>query len=128
MDVTTFRTDFPEFANATTYPDATVNFYIGLATAMVNPDVWVDQADYGIALFVAHHLVLATRESKAAAVGQIPGKSIQGITASKSVDKVSVSYDASSVRYEGAGFWNATSYGIQFFRLIRIFGAGGVQL
>ncbi|ECC3368559.1 TPA: DUF4054 domain-containing protein, partial [Escherichia coli] len=47
---------------------------------------------------------------------------------SKSVDKVSVSYDTSATLNPDAGFWNNTRYGAEFYQLITMFGAGGRQL
>ena len=122
-----FRIDFPEFANTATYPDVGVSFWITVATRMLPSLRWQDNLDYGTELFVAHHLVLAARDQAASAAGGIPGE-VKGPTASKSVDKVSVSYDAGAVALTDAGFWNLTSYGIRFLTLGRYVGAGGIQL
>lgn len=127
MNAATFRTDFPEFSDVSAYPTGTIEFYLGLGATMLNADRWGDTQPYGIELFTAHHLVVASREQAAAAVGGAPG-AITGPQASKSVDKVSVSYDTSAVAYEGAGFWNMSSYGIRFYQLLRLIGAGGIQL
>jgi len=51
-----------------------------------------------------------------------------GVTSSKSVDKVSVSYDNSGTINPDAGFWNKTGYGQEFFWWWSMFGAGGRQL
>ena len=94
---------------------------------MLNADRWGDTLDYGLGLFVAHHLAIASRDEKAAAAGATPGAT-PGVVTSKSVDKVSVSYDGGLGTYEGAGFWNQTNYGVRFFQLARMIGAGGYQI
>jgi hypothetical protein len=121
------RQIFPEFTNAADYPDAQIQFWIDLAYKMMSLDRWDDLLDQGVTLFVAHHLALARREYLASLSGGAPG-AVSGIVTSKSVDKVSVSYDVSSVGYAAAGFWNMTTYGIRYWRLITMVGAGGIQL
>lgn len=127
MDVPTFRAQFPEFASATTYPDAQVTFWLGIAANRVDPCAWGALADFGTALFTAHNLVIAARRAKASAIGGQPGAT-QGVQTSKSVDKVSVAYDAGSTTVDGAGNWNATDYGVQFWQYAEMMGAGGLQL
>lgn len=78
-------------------------------------------------LFVAHHLTLDARDAAAVAAGGVPGE-LKGPAASKSVDKVSVSYDTKAVTFEDQAFWNLTRFGIQLYNLARLIGAGGVQL
>lgn len=127
MDITTFRQSFPEFSDATRYPDSLVTFWLGVVTRMLNPDRWADLLDIGLSLALAHHLVLAVRDQSSAQAGKVPG-TVLGMQTSKSVDTVSVSYDVSAVTNEGGGFWNMTSYGVRFLGMARLFGAGGVQL
>ncbi len=76
---------------------------------------------------MAHELVLAAQNAKAAQVGGSPGQQ-GGIANSKTVGSVTVSYDASTSTEKDAGYWNLTTYGKQFIRLARIFGAGAIQL
>lgn len=122
-----FRTDFPEFADTTRYPDAAVNFYLGHADTILNQDVLGDQFVYLAELFTAHYTELRGRALVAAAAGGvISGGS--GVASSKSVDKVSVSYDNSGTINADAGFWNKTGYGQEFFWWWSMFGAGGRQL
>lgn len=125
--VAQFRQDFPEFGNTTTYPDSSVSFWMTIAVSLVNPDRWGVLTDQGIELVTAHHLVLAQRDQAAAAVGGAPGE-MKGPTASKSVDKVSVSYDTGAVALSDGGFWNLTTYGVRFLTIARAMGAGGMQL
>lgn len=127
VSATSFRVDFPEFASTGTYPDAMVNFWLGLAGKLLDPTRWDDLLDYGTELFVAHNLTLAARDQKSATAGGIPGAG-GGVVASKAVDKVSVSYDTALAGIEGAGNWNLTTYGTRYIQLARMVGAGGVQL
>ena len=124
MDAATFKTIFPEF---TSTADATITFWITVAVGLLNEERWEDQIDMGIALFTAHHLVIDSRDTASATAGGSPG-AVPGVVTSKSVDKVSVSYDGTLGTYEGAGFWNQTNYGVRFFQMARLVGAGGYQI
>lgn len=127
MDKATFRQNFPEFANTTTYPDPQVDFWLTIATSMVNPSAWAELTDLGIQLFTAHNLVQSATAAKAAAVGGALGQSAS-VLASKTVDKVSASYDTGATTIDGAGNWNATGYGVRYLQLALMMGAGGLQL
>lgn len=121
------RTDFPEFGDLTLYPDTLVQTWLTVAASLVNADRWMELTNVGMELVTAHHLALSARDQNAAAVGGIPG-TMTGPTASKSVDKVSVSYDTAAASLDGAGFWSLTSYGVRYLSLARMFGAGGLQI
>lgn len=122
-----FRADFPEFANTTTYPDAVINFQIGMGTLLLDAQRWGTVLNYGIELYVAHNLVLAAQAEEDVAVGGTPGE-MTGPTSAKAVDKVSVSYDTQAATLTDGGFWNLTRYGVLFLQLARMMGAGGIQL
>ena len=81
----------------------------------------------GVSLYTAHELVIAAQNVKAGQNGGVPGTS-GGIPVDKTVGSVSVSYDAQSTTEKDAGWWNKTTYGQQFIRLARLFGAGAIQL
>ena len=123
-----FRTDFPEFADKTRYPDPSVNFYLGQADSLLNQDMQGDQFVYLAELFTAHYTELRGRTLAAAAAGGVNSNGAAGVVSSKSVDKVSVSYDVSGVINPDAGFWNSTAYGREFYWWWSMFGAGGRQL
>jgi len=127
MDVATFRQQFPEFADTTRYPEPLVAFWLDVVTRMLRPEVWGELLDVGLALALAHHLVVSSRQQGSASAGKVPG-AVLGAQTSKSVDTVSISYDVAAVTLEGGGFWNKSSYGIQFLGMARLLGAGGVQL
>ncbi|UGB46994.1 DUF4054 domain-containing protein [Frateuria edaphi] len=127
MDAAQFRTDFPEFTSESTYPNATIALWLNVASLSLPADRWGTLLDIGTELFVAHHLATGARDQATAANGGVPG-SVQGPVASKSVDKVSVSYDTGAMAIEGGDFWNGSRYGIEFLRMARMAGAGGIQL
>lgn len=127
LDPAAFRTALPEFADATRYPDPVVQLQLTVAYTLLREDVWGSMLDTAAGWVAAHFLVLATKTQSAAAAGRAPG-AVTGVQASKSVDKVSVSYDTKASTNEDAAFWNLTSYGVQFLWFARMFGAGGVQL
>lgn len=122
-----FRAAYPEFKDSGAYPLAQIDLLIVLSGKMMNAERWGDLLDHGAGLFVAHSLALSARAAKDAEFGKIPGQA-SGIVTNKSVDKVSVGYDSSSVAEEGAGAWNLTTYGQQYIRLARLLGAGPVQV
>jgi len=127
MNVATFRADFTEFANTTNYPDSMITFWLTYAARLVDETRWGDCYDLGVELFVAHNIVLERDAVRRAAAGATPGQA-SGPLASKTVDKVSISYDTASAMEPGAGHWNLTVYGQRYARMVQMFGAGGIQL
>lgn len=130
MDAAKLREAFPEFADATQYPDAQVNYWLDFGKLMLRPERWKEALPYGLVLFAAHNLALWRQDMNAvnrSGIPGVPGLS-SGATTSKSVDKVSVSYDQNVGLIEGAGHWNLTVYGKRFIQMARMMGAGGIQL
>lgn len=125
--VSDFRRDFPQFADTTKYPDPVIQFRLNLADTLIDGSAMGDMLPYLVELFVAHYMVLYAADSASEAVGGAGGAS-SGVVASKSVDKVSVSYDNSSTLNADAGFWNYSRYGAEFYQMLMLFGYGGVQL
>lgn len=124
-----FRADFPEFTDTTKYPDGAINLQIGLAGYFLSSCRWdANIVDRGTELYIAHYLALGARNAAIAAAGGIPGGGAMGPQASKTVDKVSVSNDTKAVTLADAGHWNSTIYGVQFYQLAMMVGAGAVQL
>lgn len=126
MDIAKFRNDFPEFADPTKYSDTQVALWLSVAGHLVNAERWGPLMDLALGLVAAHHLVLGARDVQAAEVGGVPGQ-MTGPQSSKSVDKVSASYDTGAATIDGAGFWNLTSYGVRFVTLSKSIGAGPLQ-
>ena len=127
FDVSAFRTQFPEFSDTVKYPSPMINMWSAFATAQVNPNAWGTQVNLGISLYTAHECVLAAQNVTAAQVGGSPGQQ-GGIAQTKTVGSVTVGYDAQTSNEKDAAYWNLTTYGKQFIRLCRIFGAGCIQL
>lgn len=136
IDADQFRADLPAFADAAKYPDEAIEYWLNIASLLINTKRWGPSAidtwpassppaltlyDFGVEMFVAHNLVL---EQRGAAT---PGGNV-GVVQSKSVDKVSVSYDTKAGIEPEAGHWGTTIYGNRFLRLLRHAGSGGYQL
>ncbi|EMW1042115.1 DUF4054 domain-containing protein [Citrobacter freundii] len=123
-----FRADFPQFADETKYPTSMIQARLALADVLMSESRFgEDVFPYVVELFVAHYMALFAADQRGAAVGSSGGAN-SGVQTSKSVDKVSVSYDASMTMNPDAGFWNNTRYGSEFWEYLMIFGAGAIQL
>lgn len=127
IDEQSFRETMPVFADPAQYPTFQFNFYLNLGKKLLNEDRWEDLLDYGLTLFIAHYLTLYKRGMDAASVGGDAGK-IVGNETSKAVDSVSKSMDVSGVIITDAGHWNQTTWGVQFYQLMLMASAGGIQL
>lgn len=125
-DPPTFRLHFPPFADTTTYPDGQVQFFIDMSTVMVSPYVWCQMTQMGVELLTAHFLTLQQYMMRGAAGGAVPGMST-GIASSKSVSRVSVSYDQTMGSMEGWGPFNYTIYGRQYAWYAQLVGTGGYE-
>ena len=128
MSVTSdsFRLAFPAFQNTALYPTPMVDFWVAQALLLHNPARWGANLDFGVSLWVAHNLVLETQAGKQSAQGK-PVAGTTGLVSSKSVDKVSVSFDNTTASEKDAGNWNLTTYGQRWYRLSRMAGAGPIQ-
>lgn len=122
----TLRDRFPEFKDQTVYSDEMIEFWGEIANRLLNKCRWGNMLDLAAMLFVAHHLVLEKQAADVAKRGGTPGQI--GVLTSKSVGSVSASYDLSRVTFEGAGHWNMTTYGVRFYQLLRMFGAGPIHI
>lgn len=127
MDIAAFREAFPQFADTTAYPEARLVAASEFAEGMLSMERWGAQWSYATMLYLAHLLVI-TGPSGAGGGGGTNGGGVSGLATSKSVDKVSVSYDVAAVTYTGAGFWNLSRYGVELWMLIQMFGAGPIQV
>lgn len=123
-----FRADFDEFSDPSRYPDSIISFYLGLADTALDQDKHGDQFIYLCELFAAHYVELRGKAKAGASVSGAVNSSGGGVLSSKSVDKVSASYDTSGIVNPDAGFWNNTGYGREFYWWWSMFGAGGRQL
>jgi hypothetical protein len=122
VDAAKFRTDFPELSDTAAYPESVITFWLGVGVNLLPADRWDTLLDIGLELFTAHHVVIASREASGT-----PG-AMTGPHSAEAVDKVSYSMDTQAVTLTDGGFWNMTSYGIQFLQLARMIGSGGIQV
>ena len=127
MTVLQFRGLFPAFSESL-YPDFAVETRLALGEAFLSEKVWKPQAVrvHAVGLYTAHYLA-AYGSASAGGSGKSEGSGM-GVVSSKSVDGASISYDTGSTVEQGAGFWNSTPYGRELWQLMRVFGAGAVQL
>lgn len=123
VDQATFISIFPEFGDETVFTPTAYAFWEAEAERELPLSRFGSSLPLAIMLWVAHQLALSARSAQAYASGAAPGGSVSAV-ASKSVDGVSVSFDTSDSSLEGAGEWNATSYGQRFYRLLKSFGTG----
>jgi hypothetical protein len=117
-----FRIMFPAFSDPAAYPDATIEFWIGLAPC--DPDIWNGYYQLGQGLWAAHEMMK---------FGSVPGSGGPGASGigpmtSKSVGPVSVGYDANVGSEDGAGSYNSTIYGRQFYHWAKLLGMGPIQV
>ena len=123
-----FRAAFPQYADTTKYPTPMIQARLNLADALLSESRFgVDIFPYVVGLYVAHYLYLYAADMRAVAAGAAGGAN-NGVQTSKSVDKVSVSYDASPTLDPNAGFWNNSRHGSEFWEYLMNFGAGAIQL
>ena len=118
-----FLRQFPEFASITLYPANVVEAWIIPAVEQMNAYRFSDQYNLAVCLYVAHNVTLAARELKASANGKSVVGEAYGPVASKTIDKLSISYGATS-SIEGAGAYNLTSYGQRLYKLIQSYSSG----
>ena len=126
LSIDAFRRAFPEIT-AAKYSDASVQIRLTLADKFFSPDRFPEGEvrDHAMALYTAHFLTL---HGSLAAGGSGKESGRLGVVSSKSVDGASVSFDTGSGVEDGAGQWNLTTYGRELYLLIRVFGAGAIQL
>ena len=127
FNVAQFRQTLPEFTNTEKYPDSLITGWGNIATLQVDPKRWKNQTQLGINLYTAHEITLEMQGISTAAIGGAPSGPT-GVTSSKTVGSVTVQYDTQQAAEKDAGWWNLTTYGKQFIRLARIYGAGVVQM
>ncbi len=127
ISVAQFRADYPEFSSSSKFPNGQVQFWLNFAYQFMNAARWGSSLDMGAELFAAHNLTIEARAQAEAAGGGVPGGTVGAVT-SKSVDKVSVSYDVNAGIELNAGHWNLSVYGTRYIKLARMMGSGPLQI
>ena len=118
LTVNEFRMRNPSFVDEK-FTEEQVRLRLTLADRFLSESIWSDVVirDHAIELYAAHFLTMSEREASDA-----------GLVSSMSADGVSVSYDTTTAAEASAGMWNETVYGRELWSLMRVFGAGAVQL
>lgn len=125
VTVASFRSNLPEFADATVYTDASIQRFITLAANFINPNQWGTIADYGTELWVAHNIAIAADKIKTGDVISLGAPTVE-----KHVGEVGYSQNPGLLiqGQEDIGLYAKTTYGIQFWQLMKLVGTGGIQL
>lgn len=108
-----FKTAYPEFAATA---DATIQAQLDNFALLYQGDYGTLE-DYLSGLYVAHQVTVFTTNTSQAPVQTVNARSVDGM---------SWSYDKSSAS-EKAGDFASTKYGLEFHRLIRLFGQAPVM-
>lgn len=119
MTVAQFLVMFPEFAS---FNASRITFWLSVTAQLVNTTQWGALSNQGMALLTAHYLMID-------GMNQLPntqGK-VDAPTAAKAVAGVSITKEVAAVVMEKAGHFNMTNYGLQYYKLSRMFGAGAIQ-
>lgn len=122
-----FVGDYPEFSDTSKYPVGTIQYWLAVATVLLDPLRWGTMLQIGVELLVAHELVLETQAQSTALVGGWPGIS-RGPISSEAAGAVNLSYDSVQALETEGGNWNLTVYGTRFLRWARMAGAGPLQI
>ena len=121
FDVTAFRLAFPAYANATTYPDATLQMNWNLATCYMDPngnDGFLQGTCRQTALnFLTAHITYTADLISAGQTSII----VQNAT----IDKVAVGLTPPPVKTNWQWWLNTSPYGIQLLSLLSARSVGG---
>ena len=126
-----FLAMYPQFTNH--IPAAMLSSFILLANNSLEEARWHSHWKLGMALFIAHYCQLYLNSSSPADTLLEKAKSLskpQGLTASKSVGDVSISYDFNTISdsLKSWGTWNLTIYGQQLATIGKLVGKGGMYV
>ena len=124
MTYTDFLSAFPEFSDSSVYSPAQFDLWYGLASSQLNRTRLGAAVELAAALFVAHNMILSARDQASAAAHQLAGD-VKGPANSKGVGQANIGYAVDAVTNESAGYYNSTSYGIRYYRMLKAFSLGG---
>ncbi len=124
IDPAAFRVLFPQFANVTAYPDATLMLFFGSATAFLGE--YDNYALSGQGLQTA--LDLMTAHLLAIGTGAAAGTGGSGVVTGSTIDKVSVTLMAPPARSAWAFWLSGSPYGAQLWALLSMRSAGGFYI
>jgi len=115
------KSRFPEFSSVS---DARIQLFIDDAELEVDETRWGDLYDKGVSYLTAHLLTIG--ESTAGQTGGTVG----GVApiGSQNIGDVSVSWRHSSLIDDKVAYMNSTTYGQEYYRLMRRVGMGAVAV
>ena len=136
FSVADFQAVYPHFfGDALTgrIPDEVLDMFLQFANASTKYRRYRKSWKLAMCLFVAHFLTLYLQSAVAPDSPEatvIQAGQTKGLTASKSVDGVSVSYDFSTALsdLDGWAAWKLTGYGTQLATLAKAYGMGGMYV
>ncbi len=120
--IANFRIRFPEFSNATVYPDARIQLFLDDAEELyMGPDDgrWGAKYDTAKEYLTAHLLAIGTKQAVGddnARSGPISSNTADGITVTRAV--------VARNRSDQDSFYMSTSYGLQFLNIRNMCFAG----
>ncbi len=127
----TFRATFPEFADTTKYPAATIQIFWDVAGNFIdtNDNQWRILNDkslvYATNCMTAHLMILSQMQSTSAGG---PGSEQGGFNTSATIGEVSVATLAPPAK-DGFQWWLAqTPYGQQLWALLKMLSVGGISV
>ena len=121
LNITYFRQAFPEFGNATVYPDALLDMFWSWATTYVSDKNWGwlrNKARQHCLNLMTAHLLQVRNIGKQ---GEIPG-----IITEASVDKVDVKLEPPPLPNQWQFWLGTTIYGQQLLALLQAKSVGGM--
>lgn len=123
LDLVTFRARFPQFADETAFPDATIEGQFDLAACYVSPDTYGDMSAHcrtqALYLMTAHLLALGAIIASGNYTGQ------PGIVINSRVGDVQVQLQPPPERGQWRYWLNLTPYGTQLVALLDAQAVGG---
>lgn len=122
LDPAAFRAKFPEFADATKYPDATLTVFWNLGAEWLGADdgplLCGPALQTALDYMAAHLLKLATPATGG-------GPTVSGAVVQAAIDKVSVTVQAPPAKSEWGWWLASTLYGASLWAFLKLKSAGG---
>ena len=123
LDPAAFRALFPQFADATKWPDAALSIQFGAATGYVSADTYGDMPvaarTNALYLMTAHLLALGVIIAQNNYSGQV------GVVQGAVVDHVQITLTPPPVKSQWQWWLNTTPYGAQLLGLLEAQAGGG---
>lgn len=123
LDPAAFRVLFPQFADATKFPDLVLQVQFDMATSYVSADTYGDMSitarTNALYLMTAHLLGLGVIIAQGNYTGQ------PGIVTSSTIGDVSVTLQPPPDKSQWSWWLNLTPYGAQLLALLQAQSAGG---